>query len=730
MDKAPLNRRGFLRLCVIAAGSAAAAACQQALPDAAPETEAVRTASAPGSAPASPTPTPLPSPTPEPVVNVSLAGADQDAWTWIKPVRVQVSEAGECQGVVVYANGREFEAWPEGEYFMAEVRLFPGENRISAACRQAGGREIRSDMLNYTERLRLAPKAAIQIALEGGRIILDGGKSQPAEGDGSRIVDHIWSARPGNPAPLDIEGAAGLESRPFTDEASGQTVVLVPPKVDGEYYLQLRVKDEAGREDRSGSYFVVEQGQPRIPDYDREHPAWVETAVVYGVIPARFGQPAFRAIIKRLDDLADLGVTALWLAPINVSPSGDYGYAVVDYFELNPAYGSKEDFHRMVQEAHARGIRVLMDFVPNHSSTQHPYFLSAQAGGRESPYWDFYDRDEAGNPTHYFDWTHLPNLNYENPEVQSWMLEAFSYWVREFDVDGFRVDVAWGIRQRRPDFWPEWRRELKRIKPDLLLLAEASARDSYYFDNGFDAAYDWTDQLGSWAWRVVWDTYKYRLLAYNLTDALANRPDGFHPDALIFRFLNNNDTGERFITRHGEGVTRVATALLLTLPGLPCIYTGDELGEEFKPYEDPGPLSWIERAPGLRDYHQQLIALRRALPSLYSRHWMPLTLQAAPDLVAYGYIRYHGEYADPVLVLLNFTEEPAELEFELPEEFRALAQPGRFRDLLSGEQVRAAGEDMLRIPVPRFTARLLAVGLDVKRSEASPLPADTQDKDK
>ena len=706
MEKNPLNRRGFLRICVIAAGGTVAAACRQALPDMAPETAAF------GAATPSPSPTPtsLPSATPAPEVKVSLAGADQDAWTWIKPVKIQVSAPGECQGVVAYVNGREFEARPEGEYFTAEVRLSAGENRVSATCRQSGEGEIRSNMLNYTQRLRQAPTAVIQIALDGGRIILDGGNSQPAEPDGSRIVDHIWSARPGNPAQLVIEGAAGLESRPFTDEVSAQTVALLPPTLDGEYYLQLRVKDGAGCEDRGGIYFVVEHGQPRLPDFDRENPAWVETGVVYGVIPAKFGQPAFRAIIKRLDDLAELGITALWLAPVNVSPPDDYGYAVVDYFELNQAYGSKEDFHRMVQEAHARGIRVLMDFVPNHSSAQHPYFLSAQAGGPGSPYWDFYDRDAAGNPTHYFDWTHLPNLNYENPEVRRWMIEAFSYWVREFDVDGFRVDVAWGIRERRPDFWPEWRRALKRIKPDLLLLAEASARDAYYFDSGFDAAYDWTDQLGSWAWKVVWDTYRYRLLAYNLTDALANRPDGFHPDALIFRFLNNNDTGERFITRHGEGVTRVATALLLTLPGLPCIYTGDELGEEYKPYEESGPLSWIERASGLREYHKQLIAYRRALPSLHSRNWMPLTLQAARDQVAYGYLRYHGEFEDPVLVLLNFSAEPAEIEFDVPEEFQALARRGALYDLLAGETTPVSGRGSMRVSVPGMTARVLAEG--------------------
>src|SRR4029078_2266082 len=90
------------------------------------------------------------------------------------------------------------------------------------------------------------------------------------------------------------------------------------------------------------------------------------------------------------------------------------------------------------------------------------------------------------------------------------------------------------------------------------------------------AAYDWTDQRGKWAWELVWTSYQNRLLAYNLDAALTNRPAGYAPDALVFRFLNNNDTGNRFITDHGPELTRVATVLLLTLPGIPCIYTGDE----------------------------------------------------------------------------------------------------------------------------------------------------------
>ncbi len=565
MDKTPLTRRSFLRLSVIAAGSAAAAACQNT------PTQLVLTSTA--------------APSPTPSVKVDLGG-NVDAWTWVKQIKVGVSE-GECERVLLQVNGQEFEAQSDSDAFIAEVPLLTGENAVTATCITPGGEVVQPEPVVYTGRLRQAPIATIQIALENRQIVLNGSESLSTPGTGTALADYLWSAREDNPATI----------QELVGEINGQSITITPPAMDGEYYVHLLVKDQDGREDTSTTYFVVENGEPRIPDYDKENPAWLETAVVYGVIPFLFGSPAFQAIGDRLDDLVDLGINAIWLGPINLHPADDYGYAVEDYFELDPAYGTKEDFRNLVQAAHQNGIRVLMDFVPNHTSNTHPYFLDAQRGA-ESNYWDFYDRDAEGNYTYYFEWTHLPNLNYDNPEVRQMMIEAFSYWVREFDVDGFRVDVVWGVRERRPEFWPEWRRALKRIKPDLMLLAEATAREPYYFDNGFDVAYDWTYQPGGWAWRVVWDAYKLRLLSYNLTDALTNRPEGFHPDAVIFRFLNNNDTGDRFITRHGEGVTRVATALLFTVPGIPSLYTGDEYGLAFEPYQQIGTLVFEEQYPG------------------------------------------------------------------------------------------------------------------------------------
>jgi glycosidase len=670
MGDQPLNRREFLRLSLVLTGSALAAGCQEKM---------------------------SPTTTPEALLNsgIQLRGSRAEAWTFSKRMQGSLENPDACQGVLIANQGTAVPALVEGKSFSARVPVFPGENPVTAICQHLDEEEELSNEVNITGRLAQRPTAMIATSIVDGCVILDGAASRPDELEHQPIREYVWSARSDNPSV--VEGKAGEGQRQQLDgEIKGTSLEIEPPAVDGEYYFSLRVIDEAGREDTGTTYFVVEDGQPRIPDYDHENPAWVEGAIVYGVIPRLFGSPGAPAIHDKLDDLADLGINAMWLAPINATI--DYGYSVIDYFELRDNFGSKEDFKAMIQAAHERGIRVLMDFVPNHTSNQHPYFKDTVEKGQDSPYWDFYDRDEQGKYTYYFDWTHLPNLNYDNPEVRRMMLEAFSYWVREFDVDGFRVDACWGVQERRPDFWPEWRRELKRIKPDLLLLAEASARDPYNFDNGFDAAYDWTHELGHWAWELFWSDQapkgEARDFIPRLKAALTNEPEGYHPDALIFRFLNNNDTRTRFIATHGEALTRVATALLLTLPGLPCIYTADEVGQSFLPY-DGGLISWREKYRGLRDFHKKLIAIRKEIPSLHSRLWQLLEVEPADQVL--GYVRFFEGNQEPVLVLLNFSEEPASVKLTLPEEFSSLAQAGTLSDRMNGEEISFSGTNAIEI---------------------------------
>jgi glycosidase len=435
----------------------------------------------------------------------------------------------------------------------------------------------------------------------------------------------------------------------------------------------------------------------------------VEQAVVYGVVPERFGPRGLADVVDRLPALAALGVDTLWLSPLHPGPAGDFGYAVTDHFGVRASIGGPGQLTRLVEQAHRLGLRVLLDLVPSHTSDRHPYFVSATRLGAASPHHRYYEHDGAGRPTHYFDWRHLPNLDYAQPEVRRFVTEAFLHWVREHDVDGFRVDAAWAVRRRAPDFFPGLVKELRRLRPDLLLIAEASAIDPYYAAAGFDAAYDWTLTPGSWAWQEVWDSPTQR--AACLRRALA-RPPG---PVRVLRFLNNNDTGARFIARHGPGLLRAATVLLFTLPGLPALYSGDEVGASYLPYGPAGAIRWHEDPNGLQALHRQLIQLRRGLPALRSAELtlLPVHPAAEDPAVADRVLAYlrpapaPGEA--PALVVLNLSDQPAAIQLELP---RALPPAGRLVDRLGdGDRlpgpVRPDVQGRLHLELPAHGTRLL-----------------------
>jgi cyclomaltodextrinase / maltogenic alpha-amylase / neopullulanase len=326
--------------------------------------------------------------------------------------------------------------------------------------------------------------------------------------------------------------------------------------------------------------------------------------IVYGLILPSFSSEGLRGVERRLPYLRHLGITTVWLSPIFEHPPGNFGYGMTDYKKVDPEHGSLDDLKSLVQAAHRDRLRIVLDFAPNHTSDRHPFYRDIEHHGAGSAVADYYTRDSDGRYTHYFHWTDLINLNYDNQEVQEMALDAMKYWVTECDIDGYRMDAAWGIRQRTPDFWPTCLAALRKVKPGLFLLAEASALDPYYDSAGFDAAYDWTNHLGKAAWGHAFAAGGSPAadLRYHLTKSAGRGP--------VFRFLNNNDTGARFITGNGREVNRMATAILLTLPGVPCIYMGDEVGLEFSPYAQRGPVSWPSD-PDLVQFHRRLIALRK-----------------------------------------------------------------------------------------------------------------------
>ena len=577
---------------------------------------------------------------------MTLDSAGGDAWTFEKQIQGAIS--GVCKEVVVRTGAASVPAVVTGSRFYAPVPLRQGANELHAECRNDKRIAAQSEAQHWFVQIADEPKAWIRLRATLNSIWADAGRSTPAPGSAAPLTRIEWSQLPGNPAALVEVGAQAS-----LDGALAERIEVRTPEKDGEYYLRLRVTDALGRSDESIAVFRVRGGRALEINLAIEHPRWVDAAVVYGVAPFFFGAAGFDAVRERLDEIAALGATALWISPVTAAAAGDFGYAVTDHFRLRETFGDDASFRRMVERAHALGLKVLIDFVPNHVSTEHRYYRDALRGGKRSAYYAWFDRDEAGEITHYFDWTHLKNLEYDNAEVQNHIIAAFAHWVRDYGVDGFRVDASWAVRERAPEFWPRWRAELKRIDPDLFLLAEASTIDPYYVAHGFDAAYDWTTNLGEWAWREVFDESRVDL--GRLRRALTNDGAGFPADALTFRFINNNDTGERFITRHGPALTKLAATLLFTLPGVPLIYNGDEVGAELQPYDEGPPIEWRD-AYGLTPHYTRLARLRRERAALQGRQLDVLAMDAAEFVLAYR--RPGASAAEDLLVLLNFDTQP------------------------------------------------------------------------
>ena len=216
----------------------------------------------------------------------------------------------------------------------------------------------------------------------------------------------------------------------------------------------------------------------------RPSPDWLRAGTIYEIYPRDFSAAGdFNAVTARLDELHGLGVNILWMMPIHPIGEkfrkGEYGspYSIKDYYAVDPNYGTLEDFKKLVAGAHQRGMKVIMDLVANHTAWDsvmmaHPDFYKQDAHGHIIP----------PEP----EWTDVAGLNYTNPALREYMIAMMKYWIRPSDIDGFRCDVAC---DGATDFWEQARAELKKIKPDIMLLAEASKPELLV--KAFDIDYDW-----------------------------------------------------------------------------------------------------------------------------------------------------------------------------------------------------------------------------------------------
>jgi alpha-glucosidase len=423
-----------------------------------------------------------------------------------------------------------------------------------------------------------------------------------------------------------------------------------------------------------------------------ENTFWWQHGIVYQIYPRSFqdstadGIGDLEGIVRRLDYLRTLGVDAIWISPIYPSPMADFGYDVTDYRGIDPMFGTLADFDRLLAETHARGLKLLLDFVPNHTSDRHPWFLESRSS-RHNPKRDWYLwRDPApdgGPPNNWlanfggsgwaFDATtgqyyyhaflaEQPDLNWRNPDVRQAMFAALRFWL-DRGVDGFRVDVLWLLIKddqfRDNPANPVWRPDQPSIDrlvqlysadrpeihaavaemravldayPDRLLIGEIylpiERVVAYYGHDMKGAQLPFNFQLISTAWNAA-------AIANIIAEYEAALPIGAWPNWV----LGNHDQ-KRIATRVGGPQARVAAMLLLTLRGTPTIYYGDELGLQDVPIppdriQDP----WARNEPGLglgRDPARTPMPWDASANAGFTtgRPWLPLNTDHASRNVA------------------------------------------------------------------------------------------------
>ncbi|HFE67016.1 MAG TPA: DUF3459 domain-containing protein [Chloroflexi bacterium] len=409
---------------------------------------------------------------------------------------------------------------------------------------------------------------------------------------------------------------------------------------------------------------------------DPAQPEWARSAIVYQIFPDRFypgdGRDwnevtnlndiyggTLRGVIQKLDYVADMGFNAIWLNPFFPDDNTHHGYHAIDYFSVNPRLGSLDDIRELALAAHDRGIRLILDFVANHWSSQHETFQEA-ARNPDSEFVEWYHWiDYPDDYETFFGVMTLPRVNVDHPQVRDYLLRSAQFWLGEMGFDGLRLDYALGPSH---DFWTDLRRAAKNVNPDAWLFGEVveTPETILSYEGRMDGCLDFP--LAQ-AFRDLFALGRMDLAAF---DHFLAQQDAFYP-ATFSRptFLDNHDMN-RFYWLTGEDKRKLKLAALcqFTLTGQPIVYNGTEVGvHQEKGMNEPGsqgmvegrqPMLWGEAQDGeIREHFRRLIQLRRAHPVFWRGERQTVHLDAAAG--TYVYARYDD--AEVALVGLNLSEE-------------------------------------------------------------------------
>ena len=408
---------------------------------------------------------------------------------------------------------------------------------------------------------------------------------------------------------------------------------------------------------------------------------WTRDAVLYQLNTRQFTpEGTFKAAQRQLPRLAAMGVDIIWLMPVHpigeVNRKGSLGspYAVRDYRAVNPELGTEAEFRAFVDEAHRLGLKVILDWVANHSAYDNPLTKS-------HPEWYTRTPEGALMSPQGTDWSDVADFDYRQPGLRRYMTESLAFWVREFGIDGYRADVAGYVPT---DFWETARAELDKVKP-VFMLAEWEQRDLHA--RAFDATYGWG-----------WKEAMQRLVkdgsgAGAIRGYYAGQAETWPRAAMRMVYTENHDQNS------WDGVAaqiygpayEAAIALSFTGAGLPLVYNGQEADNDRQlKFFERDPIVWKDgRHAAL---FARLIALKTATPALHNGRFGAPMVEVPNDAAADVYAFTRGAPGGRVFAVFNLSPRPHKVAFD------KARHHGRYADALTGAETTFKGGETLALP--------------------------------
>ncbi len=426
---------------------------------------------------------------------------------------------------------------------------------------------------------------------------------------------------------------------------------------------------------------------PATATTGRALPSWAKSASIYEVnIRSYTTAGTFKAFQTHLPRLKKLGVKVLWFMPIHpistTNRNGSLGspYAVNDYKAVNPDMGTDSDFKKLINAAHAAGFKVVLDWVANHTGWDNVWMASHR---------DWFTQVNGVIQPPNRDWLDVADLNYNNADMRAAMIDAMKYWVTDFNVDGFRCDYANGVPT---SFWEEATTQLDAIKPMFMLAESEGAADE--LDSAFNGNYSWSllSRLNSVANTSDPD-------ASYLTNTLETFNYTYTNGSFPMTFITNHDqnswNGTEYERLHG--FVKRFSALYFTVPGMPLIYSGQEVGFNRRlQFFDKDAINWPKSSP-MTAFYTKLISLKTKNSALWNG-------SAGGDLVQYDgtnakvltYTRQRG--SSKVVVAINLGSSKAKTTIDTGTAFK-----GTYYDYTSGKKVKVTSSRMtLSVPASGF----------------------------